>query len=352
MDVLSGKVLNLPNLLEIIKYENLQEKIPIVLFGKDDIANITYDILVNNNLKINEQCDEVDFIPRTSEFDLVNVVVTNRYPEISNEYLKKQSNVKNIFYYDAIGEKQYKLSYKEFLHNISGYESVYNLLADDTSREVFIAFLNTKITSDYTYTQNIETWGQYIEKDIVDFSNISTIVDCGGYHGEDIVKFSRACKELDRNHENIIVFEADIRNFHQIKEVIRKNAISNVELHNLATWNRKEELKFEQEDQQSWSHISKKGKNTIKADTIDSILNGRKCDYIKMDIEGAEYNALLGAKNTILNNKVQLAISVYHKQNDIIDIPLLINEYNSKYKFYLRNYSKFGMECVLYAIVK
>lgn len=352
MDRLTDKISNLPNLQCIIKNESLKKEIPVILFGKDDIGNIAYNILINNNITLKQQCDENDFILKTNNFDLFDVVVTNRNPEKSKQFLEKQDNIRKIFYYDVLGEKQYSLSYTDFVNNITQYERVYNLFEDEMSKKVFVAFINTKITSDYRYTEKVETWGQYVEHGIVDFSKINVIADCGAYCGEDVIKFSEVCNKIGSKHENIIAFEADSRNILKIKRMIEEKNMQNIELHNLAVWDQKKKLMFEQEKQESWSHISKNGKEVINADTIDNILNGRKCDYIKMDVEGAEYNALIGAKNTILKYKTQLAISVYHKQNDLIDIPLLLKEYNPSYKFYLRNYSKFGMECVLYAVTR
>lgn len=58
-----------------------------------------------------------------------------------------------------------------------------------------------------------------------------------------------------------------------------------------------------------------------------------------MDIEGSELKALEGAKNTIQRNNPKLAISIYHKYEDIIELPLKILELEPEYKFYLRHYS-------------
>lgn len=69
-----------------------------------------------------------------------------------------------------------------------------------------------------------------------------------------------------------------------------------------------------------------------------------------MDIEGAELNALMGAESTIRTYKPILAICVYHKKEDLIDIPQFIMSIRADYKFYLRAYSRCTQELVLYAI--
>jgi hypothetical protein len=69
-----------------------------------------------------------------------------------------------------------------------------------------------------------------------------------------------------------------------------------------------------------------------------------------MDIEGAELEAIKGAKRIIEEQKPKLAICVYHKPEDIWELPELILSYNKEYKFYIRHYSYKDNETVLYAV--
>lgn len=72
--------------------------------------------------------------------------------------------------------------------------------------------------------------------------------------------------------------------------------------------------------------------------------------FIKMDIEGAEKEALIGAEQIIRCHKPKLAICVYHKPEDIYVLPELINSFREDYRFYLRHYSNTIYETVLYAV--
>lgn len=83
---------------------------------------------------------------------------------------------------------------------------------------------------------------------------------------------------------------------------------------------------------------------------VDDIIEDHEATFIKMDIEGAELNALIGAEKTIRKSRPKLAISVYHKRRDIWEIPMLLLKYNPDYRFYLRCYSFTGNDTVLYAI--
>ena len=74
-----------------------------------------------------------------------------------------------------------------------------------------------------------------------------------------------------------------------------------------------------------------------------------KVDVIKMDIEGAELDALRGAEETIRTFKPRLAISVYHKPKDIVDIPLYLNDLGLGYEFFLDHFTIYEGETVLFA---
>ena len=69
-----------------------------------------------------------------------------------------------------------------------------------------------------------------------------------------------------------------------------------------------------------------------------------------MDIEGAEIEAINGARQIISKHKPDLAISVYHKIEHLWEIPLLLNTLDNNYKFYLRSHEHFNQETILYAV--
>jgi FkbM family methyltransferase len=102
-------------------------------------------------------------------------------------------------------------------------------------------------------------------------------------------------------------------------------------------------------DAPSAAKIDEMGNDIIQCVAIDDVLQGFNPTFIKMDIEGAELEALKGAKNTITEYHPQLAICVYHSLSDIWEIPLLIKSFYPGYRLYLRSYNYMGLETVLYA---
>ena len=99
-------------------------------------------------------------------------------------------------------------------------------------------------------------------------------------------------------------------------------------------------------------HFSNWTKETVLVRPLDSIIpSDEKVTYIKMDIEGSEIKALLGAKRIIQKHKPRLAICVYHNPEDYFQIPFLIKEFVPEYKFYLRHYNNNLWDTVLFAVV-
>lgn len=90
----------------------------------------------------------------------------------------------------------------------------------------------------------------------------------------------------------------------------------------------------------------------VKTITIDKLVKNeqvQKVDFIKLDIEGAELEALKGAKETMINFKPKLAIALYHNVQDFYEIPKFINDLNLGYEFYFKHATDYGEESLLFA---
>ncbi|MBO5470230.1 MAG: FkbM family methyltransferase [Lachnospiraceae bacterium] len=188
------------------------------------------------------------------------------------------------------------------------------------------------------------TGNQYFDCPGMVIGDNETFIDAGFFQGETSREFARLC---NGKYNRIIAFEPDEGAVRSYRE--KSNDIKDLELFNYALWHCREKLYFKQTGE-GGSQI-KSGADTvvIQADTIDNILNGEEATFIKLDVEGAECNTLLGAEKTIRRYKPKLAISVYHKPEDIIEIPLLLKSFRDDYKYYMRHYTSNAFETVLYA---
>ena len=100
----------------------------------------------------------------------------------------------------------------------------------------------------------------------------------------------------------------------------------------------------------SSARISENGTVSVEVRRLDDLLENRPVTFLKMDIEGSELAALRGAERIIREQRPKLAICVYHKPEDMWEIPSFILSCHPDYKLYLRHHSMLADETVLYAV--
>lgn len=160
--------------------------------------------------------------------------------------------------------------------------------------------------------------GQYFY-DIVQLDKDEVFVDAGCYNCGTDIEFAEKCPD----YEEIISFEPDPVQYDNCTKISQTKAIRNHTIYNIGLWNEENELSFRQGG--SSGCLSQEGTIKVKLDALDHILQGKKVTFIKMDIEGAELEALHGCRDTIIKYRPKLAICVYHKPEDIIEIPSYIH---------------------------
>ena len=147
-----------------------------------------------------------------------------------------------------------------------------------------------------------------------------------------------------------IAFEANTNSIYNCQDTFKRCKLKG-EIINKGLWNKKDILCFETRGTvpSAGANINKDGEETIETIQLDDVLQGKKVTLIKMDIEGSEYNALLGSEQTIKKWHPRLTICVYHKPEDILEILTLLLNFQPDYHFALRTYRADGIETVLYA---
>lgn len=172
-------------------------------------------------------------------------------------------------------------------------------------------------------------------------------VDGGCYDAANSDMFTKWAGNMPKK---VYAFEPDENNFRICKAVLENIKDLHYELIPKGLWSSENVLKFCASANEA-SQLAENGKVQIPVTRLDTAVDG-KATFLKMDIEGAEYEALQGAENLIRKYRPKLAISVYHKMEDIWELPNLILSFCSDYTFYLRHYSLSSEETVLYAVVR
>lgn len=188
--------------------------------------------------------------------------------------------------------------------------------------------------------------GQYFDLENLVLSQNERFVDCGALDGSTSLNLLRYC---DNKVNKIWMFEPDGNNVKKVERAFAKEAVDYTIMQK-GVWSCETKLHFDSRGN-GCACVSLDGNEIIDTVKLDDILADENPTFIKMDIEGAELEALHGAEQTIKVYKPKLAISVYHRLKDINDLPEIILGYNPRYKFYLRHYSLLSTsETVLYAI--
>lgn len=171
----------------------------------------------------------------------------------------------------------------------------------------------------------------------------SLFVDAGCFDGKTTQTFIK----WQPNYDKIIAFEPDSSNFFICQQSLKDRR--GVTVINAGLSDRTGECFFAGGGA-SASHIDGQGSESIRIVKLDDVIKDNKVSFIKMDIEGAELDALKGAAGCIKRDLPNLAICAYHKKYDLIDLPNYISTLSNHYRFYLRLYSNHWHEWVLYAV--
>ena len=188
---------------------------------------------------------------------------------------------------------------------------------------------------------------QYLPPDLATPPRFLNMVELGSCGGENLQSFKDQGFEIQSGY----ALEPDLQNYQVLIKTLQQFEILNLHAIPLAAWSCEEKLQFESHAGTN-SSISEGGGDFVQAVSLDNLLPKTiPINYIKMDIEGAELNALFGASQIIQTYTPHLAICVYHKPAHLWEIGLWIHRnFRGKYTFHIRTYAEQTFETVLYCI--
>lgn len=135
---------------------------------------------------------------------------------------------------------------REFVdRHIDAFCALYEILADETSRQCLNAYLNQKISGKLGYLDQLYGKEQYFEKGLVPLENVTCIVDCGAYDGDSYQDFCSSYKSHTGKEYQGMAFllEPDKENFHKLQK--RFGGQANIILEKKGAWHKKDTLWFE-----------------------------------------------------------------------------------------------------------
>ncbi|MBQ9761415.1 MAG: FkbM family methyltransferase [Clostridia bacterium] len=181
--------------------------------------------------------------------------------------------------------------------------------------------------------------------EIIRPEEISSYADLGAYTGDTVRELLFYANGAVRE---VWAMEPDARSFKKLSAYAEGETRAKVEPFCLGAWSHRETLCFDgsgnrnasMEVNRSASLADRKFKAvTVEGEALDTLLDGRTVDYIKYDVEGSEYEAIMGSRATIERCYPTLLVSLYHRNEDLFRLPLLLHEMFPDYQgIYLRRF--------------
>ena len=179
------------------------------------------------------------------------------------------------------------------------------------------------------------------------------VIDAGGCFGDTALYFAQKVGKEGEVHvfefipDNISIFKKNIALNKELEPVIKlvPNPVWSASGEDVFYFSNGPGSRVSMDEFEGYTNKT----TTLSIDDYRSTQNLSRIDFIKMDIEGAELNALKGAEETIKQFKPKLAIALYHSTAEFESIPRYINDLDLGYKFYLSHSTIYGEETMLFA---
>ncbi len=215
-------------------------------------------------------------------------------------------------------------------------QQVYDGLADDASRRVFAATLNYKLSGKLEYLFDCTTQREGDLRELIAPTTDELYLDLGAYNGDTLNELGRL---TDWHWRGALAVEPDRRSCRKLRAAAEALAAKGlaVEVHEAGIWSEAGELGFSDSGGRQSTFIGAQ-KRSVPVTTIDAVAAGRAVTFIKMDVEGAELQAIAGGRQTISTFRPKLFVAAYHYDMDLFRLPLLLWQLVPEYKIYLRKH--------------
>lgn len=345
------------NQIVFLLKELAQLKKKVVLYGAGYCGLETYHLMNRYHISVIAICDDSNEVVGkkmgdvnichiediTPDKDMV-IFITSGFNRKMKEKLHKLDLSTYYIETDFGRYEEDKENLAYFEEHKNDIEKVFQLLDDDKSKFIYKRLIQFRISRNLKHLQNIENGIQYFPNDLFELGNKEIFLDLGAFNGDTIEAF---CNHVNGKYREVIAIEASNNNYKNL--VKNTKNLKNIVCYNVAVGGTSEIKRFYVSDAKN-SFMSENGTEEIQVERIDNILMNQNVTFVKLDIEGAEYEAICGAESLIRRSRPILAISLYHKVDDLFKIPLLMTNMVSDYCYYIRHYSPTVIETVLYAI--
>jgi len=226
-----------------------------------------------------------------------------------------------------------------------------NLWADEDSLQIYRANIHWRALGDPGHLPPRPSENTYFPPDIFEPVSNECVLDCGAYDGDTVKQILNRCGP---EFAAVYSLEGDTVSFENLQDfaaALPSEFGDKIHPIHAAVGRTRGVVPFTSNGG-TGSKIDNSTNSSIDVQCypLDDIATIEPVTMIKMDIEGAEYDALHGARKIIARDQPILAICVYHTQEDIWRIPLLIHSMLPEHSLFLRAYEGDGFQTVVYAV--
>jgi FkbM family methyltransferase len=235
---------------------------------------------------------------------------------------------------------------EDLFANVEHYRDLGAMLADNRSREVLSAVIAYRLCCDPEVLDSVVEWDLYGPSNLLEYGKNEVYVDAGAFDGDSIRLF---IDRVSGDFSRVIGFEPDPVTFKKLEHNFSSEP--RVTPINAGLFSKKGELRFDDAGTRG-SILVSSGGIVVPVVSLDDVLSGERVSYIKMNIEGAEIDALQGASQSIKKWGPKLAISAYHHPDHLWKISRAITGISPDYQLYLRQHDGGIIETVMFAVLK
>lgn len=333
-------------------FENLEKEGAYVfgaaMLGEFAAAQLKKERIPFKGFVANHGSDSMDmlFAPASLKRNDIVIIASFYVSDISEQL--DSLNIANYIYYEELAladcgfdvyYQAFDKVYEDLITEQDKFDYIYGLLNDEPSKAIFRYLIEYRLSMDIQYTRKAyEISAEYGKQDLDNavlelISPEYTFFDVGGFDGQSTVDFIDAVQ----NYKAIYFFEPD----HDIliSSMKRLQRYDNINYVEAGVGAKSDGTAKYSALGKGGGMVSDDGEQIIKIVSLDDYRNIGKA-YIKMDIEGAEAEALEGAKEMIKLSHPILSVSVYHRPSDMYKLILQVLSYYPKYRLIIRHYSK------------